>query len=329
MGTMRAVLVVGLLVGARAFACSGLTCEAVVVPVPKAGSTIPSNAPAVGVQRTVFSDVLVDGGIEHSTQTAEPLVLRGPDGGLVTGLGVDTVIGVFVATTLVEGSWSMVLEESSSCRVDTRFSVGRSAPLPTVAGAVSLVETLFFPQGTSGCTGAFPAQQIARLRIDASPEMIPWLPLARWEVEVDGANVATSGFGRVSEQPLDFTPNPWFRTFNSFAVQCGLVLDAGVVGPDPRYLQPGLHEVKVLARILGVSTPILTNVLQVDVPCTPPAEDAGVDEGIDAGSSADAGSRVGPAPSGCSTATGLEFFGLTVVLMRRRRQAAASDPGRS
>ncbi|MDP2270980.1 MAG: hypothetical protein Q8K32_09635 [Archangium sp.] len=329
----RMVLLVGLVSGSGAWACSGLTCEAVVVRVPKAGSTIPSNAPAVGVQLTVFSDVSIDGGIEHPQTTTTPFSLRGPDGGLVMGPRVESALGVFVATTLVEGAWSMSLDDSSPCFAGSGFAVGPPAPLPAVAGTVSLVETLWFPSAYSGCTGPYPDQQIARLRIEASPEMVPWLPLVRWEVLVDGSNVTTSGFGRVSDEPFDPTPNALFRTFNSIAVQCGEALDGGTADggpagvPDARYLRPGLHEVKVLARILGVSAPIPTNTLQVNLVCTPPpaedagtiaTEDAGSTPTVDAGSVADGGSTAGPPPSGCSAVTGLELFALLLVWMRRR-----------
>lgn len=345
----RVIVLLGFVAGSSAWACSGLTCEAVVVRVPKAGSTIPSNAPAVGVQLTVFSDVSIDGGIEHPQTTTTPFSLRGPDGGLVMGPRVEPDLGVFVTTTLVEGAWAMRLDDSSPCFAESGFSVGPPSPVPTVAGTVSLVETFWFPPAFSGCTGPYPAHQMARLRIEASPEMVPWLPVVRWEVLVDGANVTTSGFGRVSDEPFDSTPNALFRTFNSIAVQCGDTLDGGTPdggasgGPDARYLRPGLHEVKVLARILGVSAPIPTNTLQVNLLCTPPPEedagtdagsmvmeDAGTDAGstltedagsapaVDAGSVADAGTTTGPPANGCSTVTGLEFFAFLLVWLRRR-----------
>ncbi len=329
---IRLVPLLGLLASSSAWACSGLTCEAVVVRVPKAGSTIPSNAPAVGVQLTVFSDVSIDGGIEHF-QTTTPFSVRGPDGGLVIGPRVEPALGVFIATTLVEGRWSMSLDNSSPCFAESGFVVGPPSPLPTVAGTVALVETLWFPPAFSGCTGPYPAHQMGRLRIEASPEMRPWLPLVRWEVLVDGSNVTTSRFGRVSDEPFDPMPSALFRTFNSFAVQCGDLLDGGVPdggasgGLDARYLRPGLHEVKVLARILGVSAPVSTNALQVNLVCTPPPEpdagsmvvaDAGSAADVDAGSVADAGTNTGPPASGCSTVTGFEFFALLLVWMRRR-----------
>ncbi len=322
MNMFRLTLMVGLMGGAKAWACPGLTCEAVVVRVPRAGSTIPSNAPAVGVQLTVFGDVSIDGGIEHSQTTTTPFSLRGPDGGQVLGPRVEPELGVFVATPLVEGSWAMRLDDSSLCFAESGFAVGPPSPLPTVAGTVSMVETFWFPPAYSGCTGPYPAHQMGRLRIEASPEMVPWLPLVRWEVLVDGSNVTTSGFGRISDEPFDPTPNALFRTFNSLAVQCGDMLDGGVPddggasgGLDARYLRPGLHEVKVLARILGLNAPVASNVLQVNLVCTPPVEDAGTDAGSFV---ADAGSSAGPPQSGCSATSGLEVFALVLLWLRRR-----------
>lgn len=286
MNLFRLTLVVGLVAGAKAWACSGLTCESVVVPVPRAGSTIPSNAPAVGVQRTIFGDVTVDGGIEYRSGTAVALALMGPDGGLVTGRAVEAELGTFVATPLVEGPWSVQLDEG--CPVDAGFVVGPAAPMPAVSATVSLVETIWFSQvNGSTCSDPMPARQVAQLRIEPSVEMRPWLPLARWEVEVDGANVRTSGFGGLSTLPLDLAPTEGQTFLNAFDVQCAGATDA-------RYLQPGRHEVKVIARILGVSEPIQSRVLDVDVKCDP--------------------------PSGCSctTVTGLEFFALLLVWLRRR-----------
>lgn len=283
MNLFRLTLVMGLVAGAKAWACSGLTCESVVVPVPTAGTKIPSNAPAVGVQQTVFSDVAVDGGIEYRPASTLPLVLRGPDGGVVMGQGVEQTHGVFVATTLIEGPWSMSLDVG--CPVDAGFTVGPPAPLPAVAATVLLVETNWLPQSAaSTCTGPTPARQLVRLRIEPSAEMTPWLPLARWEVEVNGTNRRTFGFGSFGLQSFPF---------DGFDVQCG--------GPqDARYLQPGRHEVKVRARILGVNEPIESGVVEVDVTCAPPA-------------------------SGCSAVAGFEVFALLLVWMRRRHFTGRSS----
>ncbi len=308
----RLTLVAVLVVGAKAWACSGLTCGAVAIPVPAAGATIPVNATAVGVQRTIFSDALIDGGIEYQSPTAETLQLRAPDGGLVTGPAVDSQIGVFIDTTLSPGSWSMALGQPV-CPTNSQFTVGAAAALPTLSATVTLSETFFTREvvGFNSCYGPRPAQQVARLRIEPSVEMQPWLALARWELQVDGANVNTSMFGAITAQAFDPAPSLPSHSLNVFTVQCGETPDGG--GPDARYLQPGLHEVKVQARILGVSTPIPTNVLQVNLVCTaPPKADAGTMV------PADAGTNIGPPASGCSSVAGLEFFAFLLVWLRRR-----------
>lgn len=328
---MRVTLVLGVLGAARAWACPGLTCGDLVLPVPPAGSTIPSNAPALGVQRTIFGDVLIDGGIEHLTATSAPLQLRGPDGGLVVGASVEAQFGVFVTTPLSEGGWSMTLDESV-CSVDAGFVVGPAAPLPTVAATVSLVETEWIPafEGMTSCNGPYPAQQAVRLRIDASPEMRPWLSLARWELEVDGVNATTARFGRVTAQPSDPPPALPFPRFNVFTVQCGDVPDGGTA----LRFQPGVHAVRVFARILGVANRIPSDTLLVNVLCTPP--DAGVDAAVDAGPVVDAGMTTvdggmadpielpgyqpTPGPSGCSSVAGGELLAFVLFWSRRERK---------
>jgi hypothetical protein len=339
---MRLTLVLGVLGAARAWACPGLTCDDLVLPVPAAGTEIPSNAPAVGVQRTIFGDVLIDGGIEHLTATSAPLQLRGPDGGLVVGAPVEAQLGVFVATPLSEGAWSMALDDSW-CNPDAGFVVGPAAPLPTVAATVSLVETQWIPafEGMTSCNGPYPAQQAVRLRIDASPEMRPWLSLARWELEVDGVNATTARFGRVTAQSYDPPPAPPFPRFNVFTVQCGDVPDGGTA----QRFQPGVHAVRVFARILGVAGRIPSDTLLVNVLCTPPdadvVPDAGASDGdagvapldasldVDAGMAADGGitepaqsagcqPAPGPPQSGCSSAGGFEFLAFALLWLRRR-----------
>lgn len=322
----RLALVVGVLGASRAWACSGLTCSSLVVPVPQSGSEIPSNAPAVGVQRTIFADVLIDGGIEYLPPTMAALQLRGPDGGFIVGPAVEPQLGVFVQTALSPGSWSMRLDDTN-CGTDAGFTVGAAAPLPTAAATLSLVETTWAPafEGFNSCYGPYSAQQVVRLRIEASPEMRPWLSLARWALELDGVEVMTSGFGRVKALPYDPSPLVPSPQLNVFTVGCGAVPDGGAV---PR-LQPGIHSARMVARILGVAGQIPSNALQLDVVCTPPVViiDAGVDGGVDARVDADAGSAAGPGrqPSpaaqggGCSSASGLGVLAVAFFWFRRRR----------
>ena len=181
--------------------------------------------------------------------------------------------------------------------------------------------------------------------------MLPWLPLARWELEVDGVNATTAGFGRVTAQPYQQAPRVPFQSLNVFTVQCAELPDGGVA---PRF-QPGIHAVQVFARILGVAAPIASNTLQVDVVCTPPDAgaagevDAGVDAGsvpesdagsvpADAGSPADGGMTASScqpaagAQSSCSSVAGIEVLGFALLWLFRRHRPArplqfSSGPG--
>ena len=318
-------------VATAAWPCSGVTCETMVVTVPRTGSVIPSNAPAVGVQQALFSESSVDGGT-LATPMSGTLLLEGSGGGFTAPL-LASDVGLFLAppSLPVGSTWRLSMQGTpqGQCSADGGFTVGPAAPLPTSSALVVLVGTHFQPAetGTSSCAGPRSALQVAQLRITPTAEMTPWLPLARWELEVDGQNIATSAFGRLGPGPYEASAiGPWLWVpVSTFAVQC-----QPVDGGSPERLQPGAHSVRLLARIAGVSAPVPSNTLPVQIDCAPAGElDAGLGEPDDAGSAVsdfDAGSSDSDAgtpnrrstTAGCTAVGGLQLLALALLLRRRR-----------
>ena len=298
----RIVLVSAAVFSSAAWACSGLTCEQTITAVPAAGSVIPSNAPALGVQRALFTEVALDGGTTPLGASSAPVRLGGPDGGVFTNPVSNSAVGFFLTPPpLPVGSrWSLSYEEPNSvCATDAGFTIGAAAPLPTVSAEVAFVASQFVEVSTTttSCTGPRSALQVTQLSITASSEMTPWLPLARWELEVDGQNLGTSAFGRVTTAPFAPLANPPLVPFNNFVVQCSSPLPAGAT---PERLLPGTHQVRVLARIAGVADPVASNTLSVNVTCVPPAG--------------------GGSGGGCAASPGVSLVSaLLLVLSRRRR----------
>jgi len=209
---------------ALAFPCSGLTCEATFATIPAAGSTIPANAPAVGVRATTFSASTADGGTDVRTSEVTSSSLKLSTG--VTVLQVPTVVSdallFFPDGGLVVGSSYNVAFSTGSCAGDGGFTVGAAAPLPT-ASAVLALSSLVIDQGNPGavCGGNFGPTQASLLSVAATAEMLPWLALARWELEIDGQNWSTANYGYIKAAPQVGTYSGYRGAVDSFNVKCG------------------------------------------------------------------------------------------------------------
>jgi hypothetical protein len=276
---MRMSLVVGavaMLWSRSAFPCSGLTCEDVILPVPRAGSTIPANAPAIGVQRALFATRSPDGGTWVRPPTSlRPQVMQvvirdgGTGGGVVSLPTVNSNVGVFVGTPVwqVGSTWRIEYAETepgapATCQADSEFVIGPAVPFPTVSSTVTELDSEWVPASQTGC-GAFPEAQLVRFRVQPTAEMVPWLPLARWELEVDGRNVSAAPFGSVLDAGLEVgsSGQQAFLPLNVLQVECNPT--------NPNSIGPGLHAVRFLALIEGIGSPIPSNTVMVQVACTP------------------------------------------------------------
>lgn len=320
---MRNLLVVAVALTARAaWPCSGYSCQSGVQPVPKDGAVIPANAPAVGIQSIIFSDASADGGTTTWGAALSVSVSSGSTS--LTGPSLPSPVGFFISVPPMPVGSTWVLEPGG-CEPRSTFTVGPPAALPTVSAGVDLLETQYQPFDSSSC-GASPPKQVARLRITATPQMVPWLPLARWELEVDGRNVTTARFGTVGAEPFapELRSGPAFLPFNTFGAEC--------FGPSPwssSTLQPGLHAVRVLARIEGLLEPIPSNTVSVQLDCPPGTPEPQPDGGA-AQPRSDGGVAAAAPRSGCAVAPGSALVALLLpvaLTLRRRRPRSGRAPG--
>jgi hypothetical protein len=193
----------------------------------------------------------------------------GTGGGVVSLPTVNSNVGVFVGTPAwqVGSTWRIEYAETepgapATCQADSEFVIGPAAPLPTVSSTVTELDSEWVPASRTGC-GAFPEAQLVRFRVQPTAEMVPWLPLARWELEVDGRNVSAAPFGSVLDAGLEVgsSGQQAFLPLNVLQVECNPA--------TPNSIGPGLHAVRFLALIEGIGSPIPSNTVMVQVACTP------------------------------------------------------------
>jgi hypothetical protein len=229
------------------------------------------------------------------------------------------------------------------------IGVGPAAPFPTTAATIAFLDSRWFPDAGATSCGASPEVQLARLRVTPTPDMEPWLALVRWELEVDGRFAGAAPYGTIAAGPYEpeATLGPQFLPINIVPIAC----QGGGIAP-------GLHQVRLLARLEGLATPIASNTLSLQIDCVPggspdagpvPQRDGGLapvagvdggdggatvepDAGRDGGGPMqpiviDGGSGVvsGPVPpAGCSVSTAgaaLMLLVLPLSWSRRRRRA--------
>ena len=324
---VRGVLVMLVVVGGgSAWACSGYVCQTEFSPVPADGAEIPANAPAVGISATVFSVESVDAGTEG--RPTRPTALFDAADAAVSVMDVSSLTGRMVSATLQEGATYRIEGGGDGrCPVNSTFSVGPAQPLPTSAGTVREVEQLAQMASRGGICNASATVLIetTRLGLVPSAEMIPWLPLARWELLVDGVPFATVDFGAVGPsggegQGISGWQGADLLDFGALCESAQVDAGSDTIG----WASPGAHTVQIVAHVDGWSAPVTTNALTVNVVCTPfvPPVEAPFDAGpppaslpdggrappvTDAGTTlpgSDGGAPENGAapPSGCSTA---------------------------
>ncbi len=276
---MRMPLLVGavvVLVSRTALPCAGSTCFDFFQGVPRSGFTIPVNAPAIGVQRALFATRSPDGGtfvLPSTSQRPQVRQVFRQDGGVVLGGAValpdvNSNVGVFVGVPAwqVGSTWRIEYSEpgtlGATCQADSEFIIGPAAPLPTVSSMVTELDSEWVPSSRTSC-GGFPEAQLVRFRLSPTAEMMPWLPLARWELEVDGRKVSAAPFSDVPDAGLMSGAffGQAYLPLNVLRVECNPT--------TPNSIGPGRHAVRLLALIEGIASPIPSNTVMVQVACTP------------------------------------------------------------
>ncbi len=181
-------------------------------------------------------------------------------------------------------------------RYESTFAVGAIQAAPTTAGTVAIGEPATARIGdTVGPVFEYPVQ------IAVAPEMRPYLPVARWTLEVDGSPKTT---GTTGDEGRSF----------GVPVLCGKQAPSSSCA-GPAVLPPGPHKVRAVARIMGAETPIATSEIVADFSCetatTSAADTASSDGGCDVTRrSTDAGAGVAL----------LGVAGLVARLRRRSRR---------
>jgi MYXO-CTERM domain-containing protein len=275
-----------------------------VVPVP--GSTLPANATALGVNRTLYSASSWDGGSARVVLQST-LSIRSGDGGIVgwSDGGTDDEPWAILDDALVEGDELWVEATTNGCESAGRISIGPAAPLPQGGGELAVANFEFEENARNPCGGPTGRVEHAQLTFDPPADLVPWMPLTRWELEVDGTNYATSGFGGAGvDTPSTGMPaRSGMHPVLTLHAQCGP--SAPEVGPalDAR-LMPGPHQVRLLGRTVGRPTPLSTNTVMVDFKCQ---------------------------PTGCACASSSELgvVALLLALLTRRRRATRATEDRS
>lgn len=273
---------------------------------PAVGKGVPANAPAIIVVRPQAYQ-------ESGLRSAE---LIGPDGTPVLVTTEQPVEGGPITLTpqaaLTPGRHRIVATaaQPSSCagpvieadagvpdkklyRHESTFVVGSSRPMPSAAGTITLGERrLLSAQESPSQLFSYPVS------VAVAPEMEPYLSIARWTIEVDGASRGDGGFGG---EP-------------SFALSLGCN-GGGLEGScnSGRAETPGLHKVRVVARLGGSEAPIATNEIDVDLACDGGSGSSASDPSADSGSGCNVTRR--------SAGGGALLLGLAAVIARLRRRS--------
>jgi hypothetical protein len=203
------------LAGRAAHACSPPSCEPVVV-APADQSHVPANLPGFPVldETSLRSDAGV-------TETA--IELFGPDGKAIALERRPTAGGgLFVPRApLTPGQHELRFVQTCDLTVGPRpspnvvrkITVTPEAPLPTTAGtataSTSLVADYAVPTGSGSCYD-LRTVALATVKLTPSPELAPYLSLARFSVKFDGRTWGTSVWGGGERVP----PNPYVTPKN-------------------------------------------------------------------------------------------------------------------
>ena len=265
---MRALLVLGVMAPAGAWACAGLACR--FVPALDDGGTMPANVPAVIVTSgtTPFFDFdVADAGFE----------LRRANGELVPSTLIAEEHGrrVSIRPTIgLEAGESFTVKYPAGCgrgpSAVATFSTTSAQPLPTSIGTLSVKAVghgqISIPEGNScieQMEGAY-----AQLAFTPSAELLPFLAVTHWALLVDGKPWADEEPGTMRASGL-LGP---IRSQGQFHL-APRVLEVYTPCPGSGRLGPGLgaHTSELKAYISGVVEPLTTSVT-FTLACTGPSQ---------------------------------------------------------
>lgn len=245
-----------------ASACSSTRCSWDYV-APGKGARIPSNAPALVV----------------SAQEGDQVILLDASGMPIPFTTAGTVLERLIVPDRPLPTSAVTLEVQRSACLDEgalahRFEVVAASPLPTTAGTVAVEHNrgpVLAPH-TAACLKETPAAW-ARVELRPSPELVPFLPLSRVTVTVDGNTWAR---GRPGVFGADDTFRQQRRVDQIFA-SCEeqvSMQDPGIFKQDQGIAQ-GKHRGELTVELPGAA-PLPPVPFEFELSCAaPPAPDTG------------------------------------------------------
>lgn len=289
------MVVMAIASSAPADACTGPTCSATPLFFPAAGRSVPANTPALLVTADVGLVDVDDAGVE----------LTLVDGGPVPAAVAKLSSGFLIRPQQLEAGTVYELRSSTLCWREevrdggvytSRFTASEMKPLPSTAGTLAHFRTHVadtFVGSSSGSCGELQRSVIAELDFKPSADLEPYLPVASFILEVDGA--AQKSF-RVGElQP---------GRVGRFTVHstCDRNLEYADEG-----LAPGRRTATVVANLLGSTQSWRSDSVELTLDC------AATDEG----ESGCGCTSIHPLPSAV-------LIALTAGWLRRRRHSGCS-----
>ena len=155
---------------------------------------------------------------------------------------------------------------------ESLISIGPPAPLPSSVGELRLMERREeFLGGFNSCGGPAGANVFARLGVVPSEELLPWLPVTRFVLRVDGAEWARLSYGLILPDGGVAPDSSQFlgHSITRVHAQCpnqdaGFPLVGGGVDPGVRV---GRHVAQLEAFIAGSDASIEPATLDFELLC--------------------------------------------------------------
>ncbi|RKH67455.1 hypothetical protein [Corallococcus aberystwythensis] len=324
------LLGLGALAPPSAEACAAPNCLIDVrFPLPEDGGTVPANVPGLVVRPPLLESTDVSTlKLLQADGTPVPFTLA--NGGRTTHVLVPK-------TPLVPGTQYRI-EAKGICQYretqtqSAAFTAGPELPLPTTLGTLSVDASSrgeFPVYGDSNC-GSTQEGDSTELRFTPSPELVPFLPWVRWEVEVDGQPWSFSNHHGLTATGTDNYESHRYE-YNRPLLFLYTVCTPYNPAPPGLGLTPGRHQATLKGTLERANLTLPPLSVDFELSCATQSVDAGTPDG---GSTGDDGGTPNkePTPSkgGCTqTGGGLTVLGLlaTLRLWRGRLfRASAGEP---
>ncbi len=266
-------------------ACGGPTCEAVSYAFLE-GAELPANVAGIGAptfesgswgnstrplfQKLRGATLTADGGASR----ALPALVD--DAGLFSGWAIPGGLQTGESYLLELEAGGCLARDGGGARPTRRgFRAGPVTPFPESLGTVTASQAEIRDAWTQGGSTCSYGQRSAIISLQVAPtaELVPFLPVTRWELFVDGKSWVQAGYGEVSADgtvfhpkvnaPGNYSPPEDDRRLDSVYAPCEPVAGG---------LAPGEHSLQLVAHVAGRPR-IEGSTLTVNMNCDLPSED--------------------------------------------------------